>query len=61
MCVCVCISIGVCNTTVLHISLHADGRMKVLDCMDATQASPRSEMKENHPAYGNILKVPSLM
>ena len=35
-----------------------DGRMKVLDIMEETQPSPRSEMKENCPAYGNFPKYP---
>lgn len=42
---CVC----VCEAAYLSV----DGRMKVLDVMDETQASPRPEMKENCPAYGN--------
>ena len=35
-----------------------DGRTKVLDIMEETQPSPRSEMKENCPAYGNFPKYP---
>lgn len=35
-----------------------DGRMKVLDIMAEAQPSPRSEMKENCPAYGKSLKYP---